>query len=113
MSTSPSPVEYVQGARLPQYALEWLDDDGGIIDFSSGWTFVATVAADTPAETVAHTQDTGITGDDVLPNVVIAWSSAFASLSAGWYWLRLVATGFGGATRVFQGRLRILPNRAG
>lgn len=115
MSTTPSVVEYVEGARQPSYALEWLDDDGGVLDLrsSQGWTFSASVAVDAPAETVAHFQDTGITGDDALPNVVIAWTSGFASLEAGWYWLRLVATGTGGVTRVFQGRLRVLPNRAG
>lgn len=64
---------YTKGAELPDLAITWLDHTGEVIDFSTGWTFAIKVG--TPGKPAEFTKDTGITGDDTAPNLVIAWAT--------------------------------------
>lgn len=72
---------YRIGQELPSMAFEWLDRDGAVIDFSTGWTFAAKIAdADDPG-TILATVTTGITGAATSPNVTIDWATdAFDTL---------------------------------
>lgn len=89
---------YRIGQELPSMAFEWLDGaTGAVIDFSSGWTFTASIAAANAPGTVLATITTGITGAATSPNVTIDWATdAFDDLTpaaAGTvYVVHLVAT---------------------
>ena len=73
---------YRIGQELPSMAFEWLDRDGAVIDFSSGWTFAAKLALATDPGTIVATISSGITGAATSPNVVIDWSTtAFDALT--------------------------------
>lgn len=78
---------YRQDQELPAMAIEWLDSNGDVIDFSTGWTFTAKVATKTIPGTALITKTTGITGAATSPNVVIDWSttdwSALAPATGG------------------------------
>jgi hypothetical protein len=67
------PVEYIQGAELPDVAITWTDAETGLIDFSTGWTFSARIG--TPGATALLTKTLGITGAAIAPNVMIAWAA--------------------------------------
>ena len=66
-------ISYIQGAELPDVEITWRDSDDAIIDFSTGWTFIVRIGQTGQAATLEKT--TGITGDNIAPNVVIAWSN--------------------------------------
>ena len=82
---------YNVGAQLPNAHLTVLDDTSTVVDFSSGYTFVVSVI-DADTDTVAHTQSTGVTGAATEPNLTVAWTSGFTSVTAGRYRLKVVAT---------------------
>lgn len=63
---------YIKGADLPDLAATWLDDNGNPIDFSTGWTF--TVELGLTGQTPLITKTSGVTGDDLAPNITIAWA---------------------------------------
>jgi hypothetical protein len=103
-------VSYVQGADLPDLALEWLDGAGSVVDFSSGWTFVLKLG--TPGQAADVTKNTGITGAATSPNVTIAWatSNELNTLGPGVYSLHLTATRVvDSKQRVLEGSLTVKP----
>jgi hypothetical protein len=65
-------VSYIKGAELPDVAITWNDQDTGLLDFSTGWTF--TLKIGTPGQTAALTKSSGISGAATAPNVIIAWA---------------------------------------
>lgn len=67
------PVEYYQGAELPDVALTWTDEVTGLIDFSSSWTFTLRVGHS--GEVALLEKTAGITGAATAPNVIIAWAA--------------------------------------
>ena len=107
-----SGVHYYQGAERPSLSLWLLDDDGTLIDFSSGYTFsfrigqvgVAAVLNKTSGITGAVGAGSEPTG---TPNVTVAWLSGELDITPGSYEWQLVATS-GGFDRVFGGIIRIL-----
>lgn len=62
---------YYKGAALPDLACLWEDDDGDIIDFTSGYTFIAKVG--TPGATALFTKTTGFVGAATDPNLTLLW----------------------------------------
>jgi hypothetical protein len=67
------PVRYIEGGELPDIAVEWLDDDGEIIDFTAGWTNTAVVGVGAVG---AFLKSTGFVGAATLPNLRITWATA-------------------------------------
>ena len=86
-------LHYDEGESLPDVALTWLDTDGNVIDFSSGWVLTVNVAVALGGPN-AFTKTDGITGAATAPNVVIAWDADadVAALTPGRYTLQVVAT---------------------
>ncbi|MCA1569293.1 MAG: hypothetical protein LC798_03015 [Chloroflexi bacterium] len=104
----PDVAIYHTGADLPDLALTWLDTAGALIDFSSGYTFVAKVG--TRAGVTSFVKTTGITGAATDPNVTIAWSTSgeLNALAPGIYTLQVTATRTADAKeRILEGTLRI------
>jgi hypothetical protein len=106
------PVEYIQGAELPDITIRWTDSDGTAIDFTSGWTFTVRIGQVGQAAVVQKT--TGITGSDGAsntPNLVISWSSTeIESVAAATYSLQVIARHTGsGKDRKLQDSLIISP----
>jgi len=66
-------IEYYEGAEYPNVEVTWLDSDGAVINFSSGWTF--TVRIGQAGQAAIVTKTTGITGGAVAPNLVVSWSA--------------------------------------
>lgn len=89
-----------KGAALPDRGLVWLDDEGGLIDFSA-YTFQLKIGA-TDDGAALITKTTGITGADTSPNVVISFTAGeLAGLDAETeYVCQLMATS-GGKPRGF------------
>ncbi len=85
-------VSYVLGSELPSLEIAWLDADGDVIDFSTGWTFSLKLASRGAAATITKT--TGITGAATSPNVTVAWATTgdLNGLSAGRWTGQLTAT---------------------
>jgi hypothetical protein len=88
---------YYRGAELPDAEITWLDSSNNIIDFSSGYTFVAKLG--TPGSTALLTKSSGITGAATAPNVLIAWTANELALTPGTYSLDIIAT-TGGKDRI-------------
>lgn len=68
-------------AELPDVKLWWLDDDGTLINFASGYTF--TFKLGRPGSAATFTKSTGITGaagsgteTSGTPNVTISFTAA-------------------------------------
>lgn len=93
-------LTYDAGERLPDAHLTIYDDTSSIVSLSSGYTFSLDVV-DRTTGTVSHTQSTGITGAATSPNVTVAWTTGFASITAGHYTLKVTAT------RTSDSKLRI------
>lgn len=107
-------LRYHRGAERPALALWLIDDDGTLIDFSSGYTFELAIGVlgDTPL----LTKTTGITGaagagtqPDGTPNVTVTWAADDLDIAAGIYTWQLTATSTGGLDRMFSGTFRVLP----
>ena len=108
-------LEYTIGDELGDGSLYWLDGDGALINFTTGYTFSLKVYDST--DTAFFTKTTGMTGaagslTTPTPNLVVAWATS-AELStittAGLYPLRIVATRTADSkTRTFRGSIRIL-----
>lgn len=74
---------YRKDQELPAIGVEWLDNTGTTIDFSSGWTFSLKLCASTAPSTVVATKTSGISGAASSPNVTIDWSTSdFSTLTA-------------------------------
>lgn len=102
-------VEYVVGADLPSLSIEWRDDNGNLIDFSTGWSFAVKVGR--PSDEVTEfTKTTGITGAATVPNVIVQWSTVgeLNSLTPGTYTCQIVATRQSDSRqRIMEMRLRM------
>jgi hypothetical protein len=73
-------LTYYTDQELPGIPFEWLDYDGSIIDFSSGWSFTVKLIR---GNTVVASQTTSITGAATSPNITLAgWTSATLTLMA-------------------------------
>lgn len=66
---------YRKDQELPALTVSWLDADGAVIDFSTGWTFTVKIALASAPTAVLVTKTTGITGAATAPNVTIDWST--------------------------------------
>lgn len=83
---------YIQGSDLPDLAIEWTDQAGNVIDYSSGHTFELRIGD--PGSTPLITKTTNITGAAATPNVTIAWATSgeLNTLPPGSYEADLIAT---------------------
>lgn len=69
-------IAYRADQELPSIGLQWLDRDGAIIDFSTGWTLTVKLALASAPNTIVATKSAGITGAATSPNVTIDWSTS-------------------------------------
>lgn len=90
-------VRYHSTADRPALELWLQDDDGTLIDFSSGYTFSFKVGV--PGSAALLTKSSGITGaagagsePDGTPNVTITWTAGELALTPGSYTGQLTAT---------------------
>ena len=90
-------VTYVKTADRPALQIWWFDDDGALIDFSSGYTFSLKVGSRGMAASLVKTSNiVGAAGAGVeptgTPNVVVTWAAGELALAAGGYLAQLTAT---------------------
>lgn len=64
-------IQYYKGAELPDAEITWLDADGNVINFSTGYTFQVKIGITGSAAIITKT--TGVTGSAVAPNITISW----------------------------------------
>lgn len=106
-------ITYYRTADLPALKLWIFDDDGSLINFATGWTFVLKIGDPGSAAllTKGPSGIAGAAGSGVeptgVPNVVVTWSAGEINLTAGTYGLQLTATS-GGLDRVFAAPFVIL-----
>lgn len=105
-------VRYHATAERPALELWLVDDDGSLIDFSSGWTFVFKIGL--PGNAALLTKSSSITGaagagsePDGTPNVTITWAAGELALTPGTYQGQLTATS-SSLDRVFSFPFQIL-----
>ena len=102
------------GDEKPDWKLLWVDGDGRLIDFSTGYTWQVRVSDPTETTAAFATKTTGITGAvgslttvPPTPNVVVAWNAGdLGSLVAGKYKVQIIATA-SGARRSRKGTIVI------
>lgn len=92
--------EYDAGAEDPAYVVTWLDRDGNLINFASGYTFQVKLV-NVVTGTTAVTKTTNITGAATAPNVSVAWAAGELAITPGVYALHLKAT-TGARDRIFR-----------
>lgn len=104
-------LRYTAGDARPVTDLWWLDDDGDLIDFSSGYTFVLKIGD--PGSPALLTKSSGIAGavgagsePDGTPNVVVTWAAGELDIAPGVYAFQLRAT-TGGLPRTLKGSIAI------
>ncbi len=104
-------IRYHSSAERPALELWIQDDDGTLIDFSSGYTF--TLKIGNTGDTALLTKSTSITGaagsgtePTGTPNLTIAWAAGELDITPGTYTLQLTATTTG-LDRVFTTPIRI------
>lgn len=90
-------LTYHKNAERPATELWWFDDDGSLIDFSSGYTFSLKIG--NPGSTALLTKTSSITGaagagvePTGTPNVTITWTAGELALTPGTYTFQLTAT---------------------
>lgn len=105
-------LRYTRTAERPSLQLWLEDDDGTLIDFSSGYTFTFKIGA--RGETALLTKTSGITGaigagtePTGTPNVTIAWAAGDLDITPGAYRWQLTAT-TSALDRVFAGQFLII-----
>jgi hypothetical protein len=76
-------VEYEIGEELDPLEITWLDADGGVRNFASGWTFEFKLG--TLGQAALLTKTSGITGNNNSPNVVIDFAVDELTVPAGSY----------------------------
>ena len=99
---------YTQGSDLPDYTVEWRDQAGDLIDFSTGWTFQCKVG--TPGA-AADITTTNVTGADTSPNVIVSFATSgeLNTLAVGVYTVQIKATRTADSRdRFFRGKLRVV-----
>jgi hypothetical protein len=105
------PLEWIQGADLPDLTVEWRDRLNNLVAFGSvAHTFSLKVG--TPGQAAVMTKTTGITGADTAPNVTIAWAAAaeLNTLTPGHYDAELTATRTSDSKqRILRFALTVLP----
>lgn len=90
---------YYGDQERPAIALEWLDGNGSVIDFHTGYTFSAKLVSAT--NTIVATEVAGVAGAATSPNVTVTWTDVDLSLlTPGVYELRVYARS-GGKDNVF------------
>lgn len=104
-------LRYHSTAERPSVSMWLKDDDGSLIDFSTGYTFTFKIGI--TGNTAVLTKTTGIVGavgsgsePTGTPNVTIAWGTGELAITPGDYSWQLIATN-AGADRLFEGRFRI------
>jgi hypothetical protein len=100
-------LSYHRTAERPELRLWLIDDDGTLIDLSSGYTFTFKIGQ--IGQTGELSKTSGITGaagagsePTGTPNVVVAWSAGELDITPGTYSWELTAT-TGNLDRVFNG----------
>ena len=106
------PLRYYQGAERPALKLWLQDDDGTLIDFSSGYTFTLKIGlTGQPALLTKTTGIVGAVGAGVeptgTPNVTVTWTAGELAITPGAYSWALTAT-TGGLDRIFGGVFHVL-----
>ncbi len=106
------PLRYYQGAERPALKLWLLDDDGTLIDFSTGYTFELKIGLVGQAALLTKTSGiVGAAGAGVeptgTPNVTVSWTSGELAITVGAYSWQLKAT-TGGLDRYFGGVFHVL-----
>lgn len=100
--------EYIQGSSLPDWGASWLDADGAVIDFSSGWTFVGHMV-NTKTYEVEFAKTTGISGAATEPNITTQWDVDELDIPAADYTWYIFATNTGTSkTRISNFHVRIV-----
>jgi hypothetical protein len=102
MTLYPTADTRIAGAALPDTAIDWQDDQGNLIDFSTGHTFTLR-ASRTPGTPPVIVKTLGITGSDTSPNINISWTLAEAAALTAGTWIADIA-----ATRDTDNKPRIL-----
>lgn len=108
-----SALLYHRTAERPDIRLWLQDDDGNLVDFSTGHTFVFKIGH--VGKVADVTKTTGITGaagsggeTGGTPNVVISFTSGeLDTVDRGSYVWQLRAT-TGGLDRIYQGRINLI-----
>lgn len=105
-------LSYHSTADRPAAELWLFDDDGTLIDFSSGYTFSFKIGK--PGSAALLTKTSSITGaagagtePDGTPNVTVTWSAGELALTPGSYVWQLTATN-SSLDRVFSGPFVVL-----
>ena len=109
MSTA---LRYHAGAERPALKLWLLDDDGALIDFSSGYSYKLRIGeVGAPAILEKTSGIAGAAGSGVeptgTPNITVTWSAGELDLPPGAYTAQLTATTVG-LDRVFTIPFRVL-----
>ena len=98
-------IQYHKTAERPALELWLIDDDGALIDFSTGYTFALKVG--NVGSTALLTKTSGIAGavgageePTGTPNVVVSWTAGELNLTPGSYAAQLTAT-TAGLDRIF------------
>lgn len=106
-------LTYFRTAERPDLQMWLLDDDGNLIDFSTGYTFTFKLgAAGTAAVYTKTTLITGTVGSGLegtgSPNITVQFlPGELDDVDPGNYTWQLAARS-GGLDRVFQGRITIM-----
>jgi hypothetical protein len=105
-------LRYHKTAERPSAELWLLDDDGTLIDFSTGYTFSFKIGTKGSAALLTKTSGiTGAAGAGSAPtgtaNVVVAWSAGELAIAAGSYFWQLTATS-SALDRTFEGMFEIV-----
>lgn len=105
-------LRYARSAERPALKLWLLDEDGTLIDFSSGYTFSFKIGSLGTAALLTKTS--GIIGaagagaePTGTPNVTVTWTAGELNLNPGTYAWQLTAT-TSSLDRVFQGSIVII-----
>lgn len=98
-------LTYPTGAQRPDAHLSVFDDDGALIDFSTGYTFVFRIGLKGAPALLEKTS--GITGAATEPNIAIEWATDELALPKGQYAWDLVAT-TASEPRRFSGSFQVL-----
>jgi hypothetical protein len=92
-------IHYYRTAERPSISLWWQDDNGALIDFSTGYTFTWKLGV-TLGAAATFTKSTGITGavgsgvsPSGVPNIVIGFTAGeLDAIVGGYYTWQLRAT---------------------
>lgn len=100
-------IIYYEGAELPDVEITWLDPDGNVINFASGYTFAVRIGI--AGESAQVTKTSGINGAAAAPNITISWDAGeLDALNPGEYDLDIIATDGSGKDRIQSTTLTIL-----